>query len=244
MSPQARKGLGLSAALVAAWLGSFALCLSFNSAQLPWWALIAAVLIRAQLQTGLFIIGHDAMHGLLWPTQRRLNADLGALMLLLYAALPYGHCCANHRRHHRAPASARDPDCPAGTASGALTWYRQFMAGYLNARQMTVLLSGWAVLAALFARLTPTAGLNVLLFGTLPLLLSSLQLFVVGTYLPHRGQGHRDGPEQPHSLDLPAWLSLLACFHFGYHREHHDHPDLPWFALPTARQNATVLALP
>jgi len=37
---------------------------------------------------------------------------------------------------------------------------------------------------------------------------------------------------------------LLACFHFGYHREHHDHPYLPWFALPTARQNATVLALP
>ena len=33
----------------------------------------------------------------------------------------------------------------------------------------------------------------------------------------------------PASLDWPAWLSLLACFHFGYHREHHDRPDLAWF---------------
>ena len=33
------------------------------------------------------------------------------------------------------------------------------------------------------------------------------------------------------NLDLHPVLSLLACFHFGYHYEHHARPDLPWWRL-------------
>jgi beta-carotene ketolase (CrtW type) len=88
----------------------------------------------------------------------------------------------------------------------------------------------------MFASISPTAVINVLLFCTLPLLLSSLQLFVFGTYLPHRWQRTQSVGSHPDSLGLPTWLSLLACFHFGYHREHHDHPGLAWFELPAARR--------
>jgi beta-carotene ketolase (CrtW type) len=89
-----------------------------------------------------------------------------------------------------------------------------------------------------------TAIVRVLLFTTLPLLLSSLQLFVFGTYLPHRVQRHPKRHAHPISLDLPPWLSLLACFHFGYHREHHDNPGLSWYELPAVRARGAWLALP
>ncbi|MEB3169090.1 MAG: fatty acid desaturase, partial [Synechococcaceae cyanobacterium] len=32
------------------------------------------------------------------------------------------------------------------------------------------------------------------------------------------------------------------CFHFGYHREHHDNPGLSWFQLPSARRRAQKVA--
>lgn len=220
--------------------------LGVNLERWPWWGLIAALALRTQLQTGLFILAHDAMHGILWPGRRRWNDACGAAALALYGALPYRACRANHRRHHRAPATARDPDFPSaarsGALAGALGWYRQFMAGYLSVPQMARLLAFWGVLAACFSSFTPTAALNVLLFCTAPLLLSSLQLFTFGTYLPHRAQRPPDSALHPGSLDLPTWLSLLACFHFGYHREHHDCPGLAWHQLPAARQRGLRLA--
>ena len=84
------------------------------------------------------------------------------------------------------------------------------------------------------------ACLRVFTACTLPLLLSSLQLFVVGTYLPHR----RHGSGGSISLAWPSWLSLLACYHFGYHREHHDNPTQSWYQLSAARARGLSLALP
>jgi len=60
--------------------------------------------------------------------------------------------------------------------------------------------------------------------------------------LPHRNQRDPLNQCDPESLALPTWLSLLACFHFGYHREHHEHPDLPWYELPAQRQLSQRLA--
>jgi beta-carotene ketolase (CrtW type) len=113
---------------------------------------------------------------------------------------------------------------------------------------MLRLLGGWGLLVWLTAAATSldwrAAALRVLLVATLPLVLSSWQLFVVGTYLPHRGQCVPEQSAHPISLNLPPWLSLLACFHFGYHREHHDNPGLNWFQLPSARTVSLVLAMP
>ena len=242
MSPSTRKGLGLMSCLMVGWLVSLVCLLSLDLQRLPWWLLCVAVLVRTQLQTGLFIVGHDAMHRLLWPGQRRWNDALGAMALGLYAGLPYGRCCANHRRHHRNPGTVEDPDFPRDLRSGALFWYLQFMGGYLTLPQMGRLLSAWLVLVLATSGQTPTALLNMVLLGLLPLLLSSLQLFVFGTYLPHRAQRVPICRTHPDSLALPPWLSFLACFHFGYHREHHDHPSLSWFELPAARLRALRLA--
>lgn len=232
-----------TAALPIAWLVSLLALLPLDPGRLPPWALLTALLVRTQLQTGLFILGHDAMHRVLWPGRPQLNDRLGALALLVYAGLPYGRCAAQHRRHHRHTASAQDPDFPLGQRSGWWSWYLRFMGGYLSFSQMTRLVAAWALLAMLRCGLAGSALLSVLIVCILPLLLSSLQLFVVGTYLPHRRQRGAPSPSQPESLNLPEWLSLLACFHFGYHQEHHDHPNLPWYDLPAARKRARRLAV-
>ncbi len=208
----------------------------------PWWFVVVAVLVRTHLQTGLFIAGHDSMHGVLLPENERGNRLLGACLLLLYAALPFDACLENHKRHHQRTASEEDPDFHPDPRAGALRWYIRFMAGYLRRSQMAGLLLFWLLLGLAVYRAGSLAWMNVLLFCIVPLLLSSLQLFVFGTYLPHRCQKAPRCQQRPDTLDLPPWLSLLACFHFGYHREHHDHPSLPWFALPACRRRCRALA--
>ena len=229
------------------WGCSLALSLAINTSTGPIWLVVMVILLRTQLQTGLFIVAHDAMHGLLCPVRDRWNDAFGAMALMLYAALPYGACRRQHHAHHNQPASDLDPDFPHNPKDGALRWYSQFLARYLSTRQMLLLLAIWGglVVMTMASAKVPLeqATWRVLLFTTLPLLLSSLQLFVFGTYLPHRVQRYPEQRTHPISLALPPWLSLLACYHFGYHREHHDHPDLSWHELPTARARNLSLAL-
>lgn len=242
LSPSTRFGLAFTLLTLTAWMTSTVSLLVCDVAALPGWFVIGAILIRTHLQTGLFIAGHDSMHGVLWPECRSCNRLLGSLLLIFYAGLPFEVCLRNHRLHHQQTATDRDPDFQVNPRAGLLQWYFRFMAGYLRPRQMASLLFFWAVLWV-FACLLGTSGwINVLLFCSLPLLLSSFQLFLFGTYFPHRCQRPPLCKNQPDSLDLPAWLSLIACFHFGYHREHHDQPTLPWFALPACRSQRRSLA--
>jgi beta-carotene ketolase (CrtW type) len=240
------RGLAFAALILLGWFLTLVLLLAAPAEVLPWPLPPLAVLLRTLLQTGLFIVGHDAMHGVLLPERPRWNDRLGASVLALYAALPYRACRRNHRRHHCRTATAADPDFHADPEAGLFGWYRRFMGGYLSAAQMAGLLSAWAVLAVLaeaFGSADRVSGIrHLLLYGTLPLLLSSLQLFLVGTYLPHRRQRaplHRRAAD---TLPLPGWLSLLACYHFGYHREHHSCPGLAWFQLPAEHRRVRALA--
>ena len=238
----------LNGALILGWGCSLALGLGTTITHDSIWLVLVIVLLRAQMQTGLFIVAHDAMHGLVCPERIKTNHAIGALALMAYAGVSYARCQRQHQRHHQQPGTAHDPDFPADQRRSVLRWYGQFLFRYLSAKQMLRLLGGWALLVWLTATATSldwrAAALRVLLVATLPLVLSSWQLFVVGTYLPHRGQCVPEQNAHPISLNLPPWLSLLACFHFGYHREHHDNPGLNWFQLPSARAVSLVLAMP
>jgi beta-carotene ketolase (CrtW type) len=241
-------GLGFAVALIAAWIASLVLLL-FLPLEVAGpggglglvAAVLAAVALRAFLQTGLFIVAHDAMHGSLLPGAPRWNDRIGRLALALYAALPWEVCRRHHRAHHRSPASAADPDHHDGRHPGAVAWYGRFMASYLRPTQMATLLGGWLLCLVPLAPHTSHPLARLLLFWTLPLLISSLQLFLIGTYLPHRASGSRSGDRhRAASLTWPIPLSLLACFHFGYHWEHHEHPEIPWYRLPQWRRLVTV----
>lgn len=194
------------------------------------WAAIPLALLHMWLFVGLFIIGHDAMHGSLAPGRPRLNRALGSLCMFFYAGFDFASATPKHHRHHTAPGSAQDPD---GHPSNRFwPWYGRFVITYFGWRNAAFVS---AVLTALL--LLGAKPLNALLFWAAPAICSSLQLFTFGTYLPHR---RADTPfadaHMARSNDWPEWLSLLTCFHFGYHHEHHLHPSAPWWRLPQIRR--------
>ena len=229
-------GMVFAAGIILSWLISLISLLSIDIAMLPGCSIVPIVLLRTFLQTGLFIAAHDAMHQVLVPGHDQLNRNLGRLSLWLYACLPYRSCMVKHQRHHLHPGSVHDPDFCSDTRAGVTGWYLSFMGGYLKPQQLLQLITLWFGVGLIMSAHQASSWVNLASFWILPLWLSSLQLFLVGTYLPHRSQQAPDVSEGPTSLDLPPWLSLLACFHFGYHCEHHDKPQLAWFQLPIERQ--------
>ena len=88
----------------------------------------------------------------------------------------------------------------------------------------------WLVYYKLAELANPEPLCNLLVFVCL--ILSSLQLFIVGTWLPHNDNSTECGTSSPKSLRLHPLLSFAACYHFGYHLEHHRSPSTPWFQLP------------
>ncbi|MEO1265510.1 MAG: fatty acid desaturase, partial [Pseudomonadota bacterium] len=80
---------------------------------------------------------------------------------------------------------------------------------------------------------------NIMTFLTVPAIVSSIQLFTFGTYLPHKPADPAfTDRHRSRSNDYPWLVSLLTCFHFGYHHEHHAVPDAPWWRLPDVREDA------
>jgi beta-carotene/zeaxanthin 4-ketolase len=64
-----------------------------------------------------------------------------------------------------------------------------------------------------------------------------LQLFYFGTFLTHREP--TEGYTNPHrttSNHFSHFWSFITCYHFGYHKEHHEYPQLPWWKLPEIYQ--------
>jgi beta-carotene/zeaxanthin 4-ketolase len=200
------------------------------------------VLVRAFLHTGLFVIAHDAMHGSLYPNCQVINTTIGRLMLGLYAFLPYNRSYTNHWLHHCHPAEIKDPDFHDGVHSHPILWYLNFMTEYLSFTQFLVFLSGWIGIFWVLIHMGQIPVENIVLFWVLPLILSSMQLFFFGTYLPHRNPHHfashsTINHHRALTIDYPVVLSFLTCYHFGYHWEHHEYPQVPWYQLPAVHFN-------
>lgn len=228
-------GLLLAVTIFASWValtfyGFFAVDLAMLNPLLG----IALVAGLCWLDVGLFIIAHDAMHGSLAPGHPALNRLIGTTTLLAYAGFSFGRLAPKHMQHHRTPGTANDPDFHAPAPTQALRWYIAFFREYFGLRELVVLTL--AVTALTLVVGVPYA--NLLLFWALPAILSSVQLFLFGTFLPHahRGNAFADA-HRAHSSGYPWIISLLTCYHFGYHHEHHRHPHLPWWRLPAARSH-------
>jgi beta-carotene ketolase (CrtW type) len=228
-------GASIAVALIGGWILSVGtLLVAVDPARHPVASLLLVPLLT-WLSTGLFITAHDAMHGTVTPGSPRLNRALGRIAAGLYAAFGFDALLAAHRRHHDTPAADGDPDYHDGAHPGFFDWYLHFMRTYLTWRQVLIMAVAYNLLA--HALHVPEPAL--ICFWVVPVLLSTLQLFAFGTWLPHRGE-HADGDRlRARSSDLPRWASLLACFHFDYHREHHASPHVPWWRLPVERRRAT-----
>ncbi len=226
------KNLGIVWAIViiSLWLLSFVGFLLTDLTQFSLVHWIAIVLARTFLQTGLFILAHDAMHQSLVPTNATLNHSIGKFAIGLYALLNYDQCLRNHQLHHKIPGQIGDPDFHNGSSPQILSWYFRFLRTYFSLAQIVVFLTivGSGLIGLILILEVPT--INCALVWLVPLILSSLQLFCFGTYFPHSHESN-----VIRSAYYPRVISLLACYHFSYHQEHHNYPNVPWYALPECK---------
>lgn len=225
-----RRGLLIAIAVIGIWAAHLTLLLSLDVTKLHVGWIILAMLVQTFLYTGLFITAHDAMHGVVYPQNLKINNWVGSIALAAYALFSFKKLLRTHWQHHHHPASELDPDFHDGSHSNFFAWYFHFMKGYWSWWRLLGLMALYN-LAHLGLQL-PEANLN--LFWVLPSIASSVQLFYFGTFRPHREpKGGYDNPYRAQTNPLPAFWSFITCYHFGYHKEHHEFPGVPWWQLPS-----------
>ncbi len=237
ITSSSRCGLLVASLIVITWASSLVALLHTEPSQRnPVW-MVVAVAWQMFLYAGLFVTGHDAMHGVVTPQHPRLNRFIGTFVLLLYGLFSYKQLFKAHWQHHHHPASELDPDFHNGKHKNPLSWYFVFLKRYWSWRRLLALIASFHAMHLLLH--VPES--NLLMFWIVPSLLSSVQLFYFGTYLPHRepAGGYRN-VFRAESAYRPVLLSLLACYHFGYHHEHHEYPHVPWWQLPAIAKSGLL----
>lgn len=179
------------------------------------------ILLQMHLYTGLFITAHDAMHGTISPN-RFVNNLIGYICTFLYAIFWYPQLYTKHHLHHNHVHTTDDPDYHEGSFAA---WYVRFIRNYLSVWQLI----GMAILFNILKIWIPQP--NLILFWVIPSLISTLQLFYFGTYLPHKGE--HNNLHQSRSQKKNHLVAFFSCYFFGYHYEHHDSPGTPWWRLWT-----------
>jgi beta-carotene ketolase (CrtW type) len=230
-------GLLLVIVILSLWFVSLVALLTISVSTTSWFYLIGAVFLRTYLHTGLFILAHDSMHGNLTPHDRNLNNLIGRVAVTVYAFLSYDHCCRNHGNHHRYPSQSRDPDFH-GNLANPIFWYCKFICEYFPWRSLIAFMTNMSAIVWGLILIFHVSPINLILFWLVPLVLSSLQLFFFGTYLPHR-QVHENPHFSPRlqSNNYSLLWSLFSCYNFGhYHWEHHEYPKTPWYRLHSIHQ--------
>lgn len=235
---QTAIGLSLAVAIVGGWFALHVWGVFFQPLTLPGVMMVPLlILTQSWLGAGMFIVAHDSMHGSLAPGRPRLNAMIGQVCVGAYAAFSYRRLNVCHHQHHRAPGSADDPDFHAERPGAFGPWFYRFFTRYFGWREFAIV----ATVLATYLFVLKANPLNLMLFWGLPAIFSALQLFVFGTWLPHRHEA--SGPDfadhhHARTIPMPWIVSLLTCFHFGMHHEHHLTPNTPWWRLPEARRVA------
>lgn len=178
------------------------------------------ILVQTHLYTGLFITAHDAMHGTVAPNNIKLNNLLGQICTALYAVFPFKSLHVKHHQHHQFVHTKNDPDYHQGNF---FIWYFNFIRQYITWWQIVAM----ALIFNILKIWIPEN--NLFVFWVLPSLLSTLQLFYFGTYLPHKGE-HQNKHHSTTQTKNHIW-AFISCYFFGYHYEHHDSPGTPWWQL-------------
>ncbi|WP_069660769.1 fatty acid desaturase [Arcticibacter eurypsychrophilus] len=218
MQRASNYGILVAVVVIAAWLISLVFLLRWNFT----WSnpfVYLMVLVQMHLYTGLFITAHDAMHGTV-SSSSKFNTIIGQICTALYAAFSFKKLLKKHHEHHRYVHSDQDPDYHDGTY---LSWYFSFMKQYMSVMQIVFMAIAFNVLNVW----VPES--NLLLFWVAPALLSTLQLFTFGTWIPHHGD--HDNKHHSSTLEKNHLVGFLSCYFFGYHYEHHEWPAIPWWKL-------------
>lgn len=182
------------------------------------------IIIQAYLYTGLFITGHDSMHGII-SRNRFVNRAFGYVSVFLFAAMWYPKLLKNHWDHHFYPGTEKDPDFSTESQNFFVWWFK-FMMRNTTITQIVIM----AVLFNVLKIWIDTWSL--VCFWIIPAFLSTFQLFYFGTFVPHK-KPHTDemSPHQARTQRKNHLWAMLSCYFFGYHYEHHESPSTPWWQL-------------
>jgi beta-carotene ketolase (CrtW type) len=222
-------GIYVAITIISIWTISLLILFSIDISQSNFFILLPMIIWQTFLYTGLFITAHDAMHGIVFPQNAKINHFIGALCLFLYGLLSYQKLMKKHWLHHHHPASENDPDFHDGKHKNFFSWYFHFMKGYWSWLQIITLM----IIFNIIKFTLPIPSDNLTNFWVIPSILSALQLFYFGTFLPHKKPvGGYSEPHRAQTINRPTWWSFVTCYHFGYHKEHHEYPHAPWWQLP------------
>ncbi len=217
--------------IVVAWVFVHVFSVFFHYLSAPIWQTVALIALQCWLYTGMFIVAHDTMHGSFLPNHERLNNAIGSAIMFVYAGFNWRSMRSAHHAHHDNSGTANDPDFNKQNPYAFWPWYFKFFTTYFRWRQIIVLVGFTALYLLLGA-----SYLNTIVMWAIPAIMSSVQLFYFGTYLTHR---HLDAFPDHHNartINFNRFLSLISCFHFGYHHEHHLFPHEPWWRLPYCKR--------
>lgn len=228
-------GLFISLSIVTTWITSLGFALSLPAVSLAHIRILDVVLFGwlQILFVGLFIIAHDACHGTVAPGRPRINLWLGRISAFLYAGFFFDELRQKHQNHHKFSGTELDPDfLKRREGSGHyLLWILRFFKKYVTLRQLLIM----TVCSQILMHVLKLPESNVLFFWVAPSLVSAVQLFTFGTYLPHRALKNNSDFVDHHSARNSTqsfWASLFLCYHFGScHLRHHQEPAVPWYQL-------------
>lgn len=240
ISEETRNGLLIALMIIGLWASSLIFLFSLDLCQSHILGILVGVALQTFLYTGLFITAHDAMHGVVFPLNLKINNLIGSLSLFLYGLFFYKELLKKHWLHHHHPASELDPDFHNNKYKNFFAWYFYFMKRYWSWTRLI----GLVVVFKFVHYALHIPENNLTLFWVIPSLLSSLQLFYFGTFLPHREP--KEGYTNSHrakTYPLPFFWSFITCYHFGYHQEHHEYPHIPWWRLPEIYRSVLRQAL-
>ena len=217
-------GIFFALLIITLWLGHLVYSLLFAEADFSSVLFYFHIFLQTFLYTGLFITGHDAMHGSV-SGNRKLNDVIGHIVTTLFAFLSFRTLSKKHYMHHLYPASEKDPDFSV-KSNNFFVWWFSFMRNYTTWWQILFMAVTFNVLLIWFNEL------QLISFWVVPAVLSTFQLFFFGTWLPHRRPLTADmKPHYARSLKKNHFIAMMSCYFFGYHSENHQSPVTPWWRL-------------
>lgn len=217
-------GIIIAFAIILLWMSHLIYILNFVDISFTNPFFFIHIFIQAYLYTGLFITGHDAMHGTV-SSNKIANKLIGIISTFLFAGLSYNRLIKNHFQHHKHPGEESDPDFYI-KSQNFFAWWFWFMVRYTTLTQLLIMAAAFNILKIWFNDAT------LVVFWVLPAFLGTLQLFFFGTYLPHK-YPHTENmsPHNARTQKKNHLWAMLSCYFFGYHHEHHESPKTPWWQL-------------